>query len=112
MDAYFISDTDNEELHASTGNWLYMGFTGIDGTRVGSQIIVNPVSKRKEAAWYITKNDIPFYYISPAYLFYKPKSFRKGEEFTLKYRINHLGGEISKAALENKYQAYKKELNQ
>ena len=86
-----------------------MGFTGFDGNRLGSQIMVCPNTMREEAAWYITNNELPFYYFSPAYLFYKPKVLLKGEELSLQYRINHFRGETQKTKLEDKYQNYKKE---
>ena len=113
MDSYFIAETDKKELHASTGNWLFMGFTGIDGKKVGSQIIIHPNSQRHEAAWYVTnQNDLPFYYFSPAYLFRKSFVLSKDEELVLNYRINHIEGATCKAELEQKYQEYKNEKNQ
>lgn len=110
MDSYFISSWDsNKGFHRQNGNWLFMGFTGLDRNKVGSQIIVNPNSKREEAAWYVTDtNDLPFYYISPAYLFEKSQLLLKGEKLVLNYRINHIAGEITKNELQKKFQEYKK----
>jgi hypothetical protein len=84
-----------------------MGFTGIDGSRVGSQIMVPPSSCRDGWAWYSANNEqLPFYYFSPAYLFYKPLVLKKGEQINLNYRILHLSGETGKQDLTNEYQKY------
>ena len=113
MNAYYMAGSGAENPHATKGNWLFMGFKGFDGNSVGSQIMVHPDSKRKEAAWYATnQNDWPFYYFGPAYLFHKSKELLKGEKLVLNYRINHIAGEVSKADLEHNFTAYKNIQNQ
>ena len=90
-----------------------MGFTGLDGKQIGSQIIVHPSSKRKEAAWYVTdKADLPFYYYSPAYLFNKSLVLLKGEKLVLNYRINHFAGDADKSKLQKEYKRYISKQNQ
>lgn len=108
MNARFISDSeDHENINGSAGNWLYMGFTGLDGKQVGSQIMIAPETRRDGAAWYsVNTPELPFYYFSPAYLYYKPLVLEKGEELHLKYRICHYGDEVSEEVLGNQYQKF------
>lgn len=101
-----------ETEHAVNGKWFYMGFTGIDGEQVGSQVLIAADSERDEAAWYVTKDEkFPFYYFGPAYLYYKPVGLHKGERLELKYRINHFSGEVSSDGLAKEYTEYINQLN-
>lgn len=108
MDSYFISGWgEKDSINGRTGDWLYMGFTGLDGEKIGSQILIHPNSQRKGAAWYsVNTNDLPFYYFSPAYLYKKPLVLLKGEKLILNYRINHFAGEMNQAALEKEFKKY------
>jgi type 1 glutamine amidotransferase len=114
MDSGFISSWgERDSVNGKRGDWLYMGFTGLDGEKVGSQIIIAPDSHTEGEAWYsVNTNDLPFYYFSPAILYSKSKLLLKNDKLVLKYRINHFGGKINKAELEQEFQKYKKELNQ
>lgn len=111
MDHQFISSWgETEDVSGKPGDWLYMGFTGQNGNRLGSQIMVSPDSQREGAAWYtISTEDLPFYYFSPAYLYYKPLVLKKGEELELKYRIDHISGVTSQEKLEHRFKTYKQE---
>lgn len=108
MDASFISSWgDNENLNGQNGDWLYMGFTGIDGNRIGTQMMISPQSKREGAGWYAINTPAePFYYFSPAYIYVKPLSLKKGESFNIQYRILHIAGEVNKTLLESKFEEY------
>jgi len=114
MDSYFISSWgEKDSVNGGNGDWLYMGFTGLNGKKVGSQIIISENSQRDGSGWYsVNTNDLPFYYFSPAYLYKKPLLLLKGEKLVLHYRINHFEGETNQAELENEFQNYKNELNQ
>jgi len=111
MNPHFISSwSETEDVSGKTGDWLYMGFTGLDGKQAGSQIMVSPDSQREGAAWYtISTEDLPFYYFSPAHLYYKPLLLKKGEELVLKYRIDHISGLTSQEKLEHTFKKYKQE---
>ena len=105
-----LSSVKEKEVHGKNGDWFYMGFSGIDGKQIGSQIIVSPNSKRKEAAWYVTQDpNQPFFYFGPAYLFYKPFTLLKGEKLNLNYRVNHFEGEITQSQLEEESKKYQKQ---
>ncbi len=94
------SFSEDNDLHGTTGDWLYMGFKGLDGNRIGSLIMICEDIKREDEAWYVTSNSvIPFYFINPGYLILKPKTLKKGESITLKYRILHMEGEFTKEEL-------------
>ena len=109
MNPQFISSWgETEDVSGKPGDWLYMGFTGLDGKQAGSQIMVSPDSQREGAAWYtISTEDFPFYYFSPAHLYYKPLELKKGEQIELKYRIDHISGVTNLKKLEQSYQLYK-----
>ena len=104
-----ISDvSEGDNMHGITGDWLYMGFTGTDGKRVGSLIMIDKETKGAGEAWYVTNNpNIPFYFINPAYVFLKPKTLHKGETLNMKYRVLHLEGTATKEELTKKYKKYK-----
>jgi len=108
MNPHFISSWgETENVSGKPGDWVYMGFTGLDGEQVGSMFMVSPESQRDGAAWYtISGEDLPFYYYSPAYLYYSPLQINKGEEFELKYRIDHLSGEMNQETLEHSFVNY------
>ncbi len=106
--SHFIAPwNNNDSINRQTGDWLYMGFNGIDGTQAGSQIMVPPSSRRGGWAWYSVNSGLePFYYISPAYLYFKPLTLKKNERFSLKYRILHLPGKVDKRELNETYRKY------
>ncbi|MCF6334085.1 MAG: PmoA family protein [Draconibacterium sp.] len=114
MDSHFISSWgENKNINGKSGDWLYMGFTGINGNQVGSQIIISPDSQRDGSAWYsVNTEDLPFYYFSPAYLYKKPLVLLRGKKLKLNYRVNHKQGAVDLVGLEKEYNRYKKEINQ
>ena len=84
-----------------------MGFKGIDGKQVGTQMMIYPGSQRKGSAWYSVNTEVkPFYYFSPAYLYRSPLILKKDAEFRLKYRILHLPGEAEVKGLNNELKKY------
>ncbi len=98
---------DNDSINGKPGNWLYMGLTGIDGKRVGTQIIIHPSTLREGSAWYsVNTEEEPFYYFSPAFLYYKPLTLKKGEKLLLNYRVVHWPGQADSEMLEEEYQNY------
>jgi type 1 glutamine amidotransferase len=113
MDSHFISSwMDNENITGKTGDWLYMGFRGLDGKQVGSQIMIAPNTRRDAAAWYsINDDDLPFYYLSAAIIYKKPLVLLKGERMKLNYRILHLNGAMNKSKLNKEFIRYQNELN-
>ncbi len=85
MDQKFISSFgEDKDLNGRTGDWLYMGFQGLDGNRVGSVIMISADTRREGEAWYsVVTPELPFYYFSPAYLYFKPRLLIKGERINL-----------------------------
>jgi type 1 glutamine amidotransferase len=108
MDSHFISSwSNNENINGKTGDWLYMGFAGLNGNQVGSQIMIDSGSRRDGAAWYsVNTNDLPFYYFSPAILYKKPLRLLKGEGIKLNYRVLHLNGAMNESKLNKEFQKY------
>lgn len=107
-ESVIISDaSDGDSMHGAKADWLYMGFKGVDDKRTGSMIMINEETKREGEAWYVTDNpEIPFYFINPAYVFLRPEPLNKREAVSMKYRILHLEGAVSKEELTNKYKQY------
>ncbi len=114
MDSKFVSSWGtNDNINGQNGNWVYMGFTGINGQQIGSQIMIAPESQRNGSACYsVNTEDQPFYYFSPAYLFKKPLVLLKGEKFVLNYRVNHISDVVEQSNLEKEFNQFKKEINQ
>lgn len=108
MDPHFISSWgDNENINGKTGDWLYLGFKALDGKQVGSQIMINPDTRRDGAAWYsVNTDELPFYYFSPAFLYKKPLILLKGGRINLRYRILHLNGEMDNSKLKKEFNKY------
>ncbi len=113
MSSRFISSFgEDKEVNGKTGDWLYMGFQGLDGTRVGSVIMISEDTRREGEAWYsVNDPELPFYYFSPAYLYLKPRLLTKGERINLKYRIVHLGGDVTSDRLNKEYDNYTNSVN-
>jgi len=109
--SHFISAWgDNENINGKTGDWLYMGFKGLDGKPVGTQIIVDPENQTEGAAWYSVNTDgLPFWYFSPAVLYQKPLRLLKGEMLPLKYRVVHHNGEITESILNHHFAKFSEE---
>jgi len=98
---------DNMDVNGTTGDWLYMGFKGFDGSRIGSAMFISNQSGRDGEAWYlIDEPELPFFYFSPAYLYLKPLTLHRGKEIHLNYRILHLEGDVTQEMLESEYQQY------
>ncbi len=113
MSSKFISPYgENQDVNGKTNDWLYMGFKGLDGNQVGSVIMIHDQKKREGEAWYTVNNpELPFFYISPAYLYYKPLVLPKGGRIQLKYRIIHFGGDTKAEILSNEYNQYINSVN-
>lgn len=111
--SHFISSWgDNENINGKTGDWLYMGFRGLDGKLVGTQIIIDPETQTEGTAWYsVNTDDLPFWYFSPAVLYKKHLMFLKGEKLPLKYRVVHHSGEVTESILHNRFAKFSKEKN-
>jgi type 1 glutamine amidotransferase len=98
---------DNVDVNGTTGDWLYMGFMGLHGTRIGSAIFISDIARREGEAWYlIDQPQQPFYYFSPAHLYLKPVMLHQEEVLQLNYRILHITGDVTKEMLESEYQQY------
>ncbi len=108
MEADWITmQGENVDVNGTSGDWLYMGFKGLHGTRIGSATFISHTSGREGEAWYlIDQPQQAFYYYSPAYLYLKPHTLHQGEQLQLNYRILHLTGDVKKEMLESEYLQY------
>jgi hypothetical protein len=76
-------------------NWQYYGFLSLTGKRVGMKIVLDPQYNLPTCRWYVINDPlIPFFFYSPGVVFDDKVTFRKGENFRLKYRIQMMEGEI------------------
>lgn len=105
---HFISSfEENNKINGMAGDWLYMGFQGLNGEPIGSAIMIADDSRREGEAWYtVITPEQPFYYFSPAYLYLKPQLLNKGEKINLKYRILHVSGDASFESLNQEFKKY------
>jgi len=95
------------EVNGTTSDWLYMGFRGLHGSRIGSAIFISNLTRREGEAWYLIDQDQqPFYYFSPAHLYLKPLTVHQGEEPVLNYRVLHVSGDVTRQMLESEYERY------
>ena len=76
-------------------NWQYYGFLSLTGKRVGMKIELDPQYNFPTCRWYVINDPlIPFFFYSPGVVFDDKVTFRKGENFRLKYRIQMMEGEV------------------
>jgi hypothetical protein len=76
-------------------NWQYYGFLSLTGKRVGMKIELDPQYNIQTCRWYVINDPlIPFFFYSPGVIFDDKVTFRKGENFRLKYRIQMIEGEV------------------
>ena len=98
---------ENMDVNGTSDDWLYMGFKGLFGTRIGSAIFISDTSRREGEAWYlIDQPQQPFYYFSPACLYLKPLTLPQGTKLHLNYRVLHIAGDVTQEMLESEYQQY------
>lgn len=70
-------------------DWQYYSFKSLTDRRVGIKIELDPQFNFKTSRWYIINDPlIPFYFYSPGVIFDDKVTFRKGEDFRLKYKVS------------------------
>jgi len=108
MESGWISKKEDIlDVNGTTGEWLYMGFSGLDGNPIGSAMFISNSSRREGEAWYLIDTPAqPFYYFSPAYLYLKPLTLHQGDEIQLGYRILHLSGNVTRKTLQSEHEQY------
>ena len=78
-------------------NWQYYGFKSLTGKRVGMKIGLDPQYNLPTCRWYVINDPlIPFFFYSPGVVFDDKITFRKGENFRLKYLISVIAVEVQK----------------
>lgn len=78
-------------------DWQYYGFRSLSGKRVGVKLELDPQYNLPTCRWYIINDPIiPFFFYSPGVIFDDKVTFRKGENFRLKYKISVIAGELEK----------------
>ena len=69
--------------------------------------MIYPKTHREGSAWYsVNSEEEPFYYFSPAFLYYKPLILKKEEKLVMKYKIVHWPDSVNSSLLEKEYQNY------
>jgi type 1 glutamine amidotransferase len=78
-------------------DWQYYGFKSLTGNRVGIKIELDPNYNLPTCRWYVINDPlIPFFFYSPGVVFDDKVTFKKGEDFRLKYKISVIAGELDK----------------
>lgn len=68
--------------------WQYYGFRSLTGKRVGLKIELDPKYNLPTCRWYVINDPlIPFFFYSPGVIFDDKVTFKKGQDFRLRYRI-------------------------
>jgi len=105
---FINSDGSTEMKHGATMAWKYYGLKNIKGNPVGMAIFDDPSNLNHPTPWYATNSeDHPFYYFSPAPLFYKPYKMNTGDELSLRYRVKCYSGRTTMQQLEQEYSDFK-----
>lgn len=84
--------------------WQYYGFQSLTGKKVGIRIELDPKYNFRTCSWYVINDPlIPFFFYSPGVVFDDKVTFRKGENFRLKYTVQVLEGEVPGGPSKVKY---------
>ena len=77
--------------------WQYYGFKSLTGNRVGIKIELDAKYNLPTCQWYVINDPlIPFFFYSPGVVFDDKVTFKKGQDFRLKYKISVISGELYK----------------
>jgi hypothetical protein len=94
----------DKAIHGQRAEWVSVGGKTAASKDAGIAIIDHRANMRHPSPWYVAKN-MP--YFSPAVLFNKAHSLKKGEEFTLRYRIVIHSGKLDKASMDHEMKRFK-----
>ena len=108
FDPEFLSSTGSTSPeHGNSSAWKYVGLSNIKGDRVGVAIFSDGENLNHPEPWYMTFDENhPFYYFSPAPIFYEPHIMEEGEELKFKYRMKFYTGSASAEIMERDYRQY------
>ncbi|MDZ7607496.1 MAG: DUF6807 family protein [Cyclobacteriaceae bacterium] len=110
--SFINSDGSSGMDHGKSMPWKYYGLRDILGKKVGVAIFTGDTNLNYPEPWFVSKSeDHPFYYVSPAPIFYAPHTLKKGETVTLQYRMQCYSGEVNAAQLRQDYENYLRDIN-
>jgi type 1 glutamine amidotransferase len=93
------------QAHGKEARWVdYSGET-TTGQSAGIAVFDHPQNLRHPSPWYVAK---PITYFSPAPLFHKPYTLKKGKTLLLKYRILVHAQDVDQAFLNTQWLGYTK----
>ncbi len=108
--AWISASKMQADVNGTTDPWLYMGFDGPDGNRVGTAMYISDETRRDGEGWYLIRDEsLPFYYFSPAILYLNPLNLKQGDRLHLAYRVMHLAGPATHAGLQAEFERYQRE---
>lgn len=95
------------KAHGDQYPWKYFGSKSLTGAQVGLLIMAHPHNAGHPPAWFVEDNPgHPFYYFSPAPLFYNPITLGPSDTLHLRYRVIVLSGEVGPNLMDLHYEDY------
>ncbi len=93
-------DGSTDKNHGKSMKWKYYGLKDLLGENLGISIFDHPENLNYPTPWFIVEDEKePFYYFSPAPIFYGPHVMKKNDKLKLRYRLKLYKGEVSKETL-------------
>jgi hypothetical protein len=92
-------------IHGKSALWVHASGKTPSGKNAGLTMMDHPANMRHPSLWYLEPG-MP--YFSPAIIFKEPYTLKKGESFTLKYRVLVRSGVVDKAALDVEWKTFSK----
>ena len=101
----FINPDGTENMnHGGSMKWKFYGLRDIQGNKLGVAIFDHPDNLNHPTPWFVTNNeDHPFYYFSPAPIFYEPHMMKRDEKLKLNYRMQFYSSEVKLEDLSQDY---------
>lgn len=100
-------DGSRDKKKGKSMKWKYFGLKDLLGERVGISIFDHPDNLNHPTPWFIEdSDDQPFYYFSPAPIFYGPHVMKKNDKLKLRYRLKLYKGEVSNEILSMDFKGF------
>ncbi|MCX6262428.1 MAG: PmoA family protein [Bacteroidia bacterium] len=101
------SNNDSLSLHGKKANWLDIKARTLQGENIQIVMMGNPKNLNSPEPWWISNDTkIPFYYFSPAPLFYGSLVMAPSQQLRLHYRLFVQSMELTEDQIEKQYKLF------